>query len=71
MKKRINWQREVGQRRRMVEMVEGEETGTRDVLRGQIWKTNEVVAERWNEERDQERMEQRKNELMGGGRHNV
>lgn len=41
MMRRINWQREVGERRRMVEMVEGEETETRGVFESQSWKTND------------------------------
>lgn len=69
MRRRINLQREVGERRRMVEMVEGEEAGTGDVLRANAGKQmagiEEDVAESWNKERDQETMKQRKNELTG------
>lgn len=69
MRRRINLQREVGERRRMVEMVEEEQTGTGDVLRAkagkQMAEIGEDVAERWNEEGDQETLKQRKNELTG------
>lgn len=69
MMRRINWQREVGERRRMVEMVKGEEPGTREVLGGRAGKQMRESGK--DGTRNKIRMEQRKNELMGEERNNV
>lgn len=67
MMRRINWQREVGERRRRVEMVEGEEPGTREVLGA----GKQMRESGKDGTRNKISTEQRKNELMGEERNNV
>lgn len=63
--RRINWQREVGERRQMVQMVKGGEAGAREVLRtnagtqtGENWRGRGGEAERGTRSGDDEAEEQ-------------
>lgn len=76
MMRRINWQREVGGRRQMVEMVGGRVAGNQGGVEDRSWKTNEGKLKGMRRgggtRSGDDGAEERKKRAGGGGeRHNV